>query len=348
MIGGHPQTPVTVGASGPAGTGPAVTAARSAARVRRVQAFGPPAILLLLCIGFAVSTTGFLAASNLRTIIDQAAIPLVLAVGLTFVVLQGSIDLSLEGVMAISSIALSLLIANNYNGSDLGAVAVMVVLALATSFGLLNGVLYTMLRIPSLLVTLGTWFVGLGAATLLYPARQPRILDDSFKQLALGRWLDQSRLVYVALVVLAVGFLLERYTRFGRVSFAIGGGEETARLSGLNLRRVKVLAFAFAGFCAGVAALMASARSGVGSVEAGEGRLFPAISAVVIGGTLLSGGRGGVVSSLIGVLILVVLANGLVLLGVGPYVQQIVQGAIIVLAVVAAHWQLRDRMAVAK
>lgn len=346
MSGAPTQSNATVGPSGP--TVSRAGAGAGAARVRRARTFGPPVILVLLCAGFALTAGDFLSASNLRTIIDQTAIPLVLAVGLTLVVLQGSIDLSLEGVMAICSIALSLLIANNFNSSDLGLAGVAIVLALATGFGLLNGLLYTLLRIPSLLVTIGTWFIGLGAATLLYPARQPRILDDSFKQLALGRWFDQSRLVYLALAVLLVGFLLERYTRIGRVSLAIGGGEETAQLSGLDLRKFKVIAFAFAGLCVGIAAVMASARSGVGSVEAGEGRLFPAISAVVIGGTLLSGGRGGMINSLIGVLILVVLANGLVQIGAGPYVQQIVQGTIIIVAVIAANWSLRNRMGVAK
>lgn len=337
-----------VGVSASTVTRPVDAGVNAARKVRRAQTVGPPIILVFLCVGFGLAAGDFLTVSNLRTIIDQTAIPLVLAVGLTLVVLQGSIDLSLEGVMAICSIALSLLIANNFNSNDLNLVGVVIVLALGTGFGLLNGLLYALLRIPSLLVTIGTWFIGLGAATLLYPARQPRILDDSFKQLALGRWFDQSRLVYLALAVLAVGFLIERYTRLGRVSFAIGGGEETAQLSGLNIRKFKIMAFAFAGFCVGMAALMATARSGVGSVEAGEGRLFPVISAVVIGGTLLSGGRGGMINSLIGVLILVVLTNGLVQVGAGPYVQQIVQGAIIVIAVVAANWSLRDRMGVAK
>lgn len=337
-----------MGASAPTVSGPAVSRPTASARFRRAQTFGPPLILLLLCVGFAIASSSFLTVSNIRTIIDQSAIPVVLAVGLTLVILQGSIDLSLEGVMAVTSIVLSLLIANNYNGNELGLLAVLIAVALGGAFGLINGLLFTFLRIPSLLVTLGTWFIGLGIATVLYPARQPRILDEDFKALAIGRWLDQSRVVYVALAVLLVGYLIQRYTRLGRTSYAIGGGEDVAALSGLNLRRYKILAFCFAGLCAGIAAVMAAARSGVGSVEAGDGRLFPAISAVVIGGTLLSGGRGGVVNSLVGVLILVVLANGMVLLGVNPYVQQIVQGAIIVAAVAAANWRLRERMAVAK
>jgi ribose transport system permease protein len=310
--------------------------------------WGPLAILAVVALGAAISSSQFLTTANIQTIAAQAAIPLVLVCGLTFVVVQGSIDLSLEGTMAVCSVATALLVANDYNGDDLGYLGVLIVVVVGAVIGLANGLLYTRLRIPSLLVTLGTWFVGLGLAALLFPGRTPRVRDDALRSWSLHEWLGVSRLVYVALACLLVAWLLQGYTRFGRYSYAIGGGEETARLSGLRLDRYKVAAFAFAGLMAGVAAVMATARLGVGSAQAGEGQLFPAISAVVIGGTLLSGGRGGVLHGLVGVLILTVLNNGMLLAGVDSYIQQAVQGAIIVAAVVATNWHLRDRMRVIK
>jgi ribose transport system permease protein len=250
--------------------------------------------------------------------------------------------------MAVSSVATALLVANDYNNNDLGYLGVLVVVLIGGAFGLVNGLPYTRLRIPSLLVTLGTWFVGLGIAALLFPGRTPRVHDADVLGWSLHQWLGISRLTYVALACLLVSWLLQRFTRFGRYTYAIGGGEETARLSGLHLDRYKVAAFAFAGLMAGLAGVMATARLGVGTAQAGQGQLFPAISAVVIGGTLLSGGRGGVIHGFIGVMILTVLNNGMLLAGVDSYIQQAVQGAIIVGAVVATNWHHRDRMRVIK
>ncbi len=316
--------------------------------LRRLRTWGPLLILAALCVIFAVASPRFLTVDNLQTIANQSAIPIVLVCGLTFIVIMGSIDLSLEGAMAVTSVVSALLIANDVNGSDLGYLAVLIGVGLGLLFGLVNGLLYTKLRLPSLLVTVGTWFVGLGIAALLFPARQPRISDGSLRAWSLDTLLGVSRLVFVALACVLVAYLLQRYTKFGRYCFAIGGGEDTARLSGLPLDRVKVAAFGFAGLMAGLAGVMATTRLGVGSVEAGEGLLFPTISAIVIGGTLLSGGRGGILHSLVGVLILGVLSNGMVLVGVDAYVQQAVQGAIIIVAVVLTTWHARSRMRVIK
>ena len=312
------------------------------------QSWGPVAILVVLVITFTIANSKFLTIDNIQTLAGQSAIPIVLATGLTFVILQGSIDLSLQGVMAVTSIVTALLVSNNVNGNELGYLGVGIALLAGLAFGLVNGLLYTRLRIPSLLVTIGTWFIGIGIASTLYPGQLPKVTDESIRAWSLDRWFGFNKLFFVALAVLLIGYVIQRFTRLGRYSYAIGGGEETARLSGIKLDRWKVGAFALAGLLSGLAGVMATSRLGVGSVQAGEGLLFPAVSAVVIGGTMLSGGRGGVVFSFVGVLTLTVLTNGMVLLGVDSYLQQAVQGAIIIIAVIGSTWRLRERLRVVK
>ncbi|MEO3887062.1 ABC transporter permease [Nonomuraea sp. B5E05] len=314
----------------------------------RIDQWAPIVMLVVLTAAFSMLNDQFMTADNWRTIANQAAIPMVLAVGLTFVILTGSIDLSAEGVMASTSISVSLMLANSLNSNDLGLVAVAGGIAIGAAFGLVNGLLYARLRLPSLIVTLGTWFIGLGIASYLFPDQQPVVRDQSFRSWALGEWLGVSRLVTIAVLVAVAGAVLLRYTRIGRHVYGIGGAEDLMRLAGIRVDTYKTLAFVIAGALAGLAGLMATAQLGVGNANAGADRLFPALSAVVLGGTHLAGGRGGVLQSVLGVLVLVVLGNGMILSGVGPYVQQAVVGAVIIVAVVATGWGARDRLRVVK
>ena len=322
--------------------------ARRAARTRRLQTWGPLAVLVILCAIFGVVTPDFATFANFGALLDASAIPLILVTGLTFVVLQGSIDLSIEGVMATASMVVALLIANSENTRDLGWGAVALALTASLALGAANGVLHVVLRLPTLMVTLGTWFIGLGIATALYPERQPQILHPGLQTLALGHLGGVSPIDWIALVVLGLGIVVQRQTTFGRASYAIGGNEAIARLSGLKVDRFKVAAFVLSAGLAGLAGVLASARLGVGSVAAGADTLFPAVSAIVIGGTSLSGGRGGVLQSAVGVLILQVLRSGLVLTGTNPYLQHVVEGGVIVAAVAASNWRLRRRLRVVK
>ncbi len=335
--------PSSAGAT-PRGAG----ARRHPAATRRLQAWGPLTVLVALGVLFGATTPGFATAANAGALLDASAIPLILATGLTFVVLQGSIDLSVEGVMATASVATALLVANSENARDLGWGAVAVALLASLALGLANGLLHVALRLPTLMVTLGTWFIGLGVATALYPAHQPQILYPGLLALALGHLAGVSPIDWIALLVLGLGVVVQQRTGFGRASYAIGGNEAVARLSGLKVDRHKVCAFVLSAGLAGVAGVLASARLGVGSVAAGTDTLFPAVSAVVIGGTSLGGGRGGVLQSAVGVLILQVLQSGLVLNGTNPYLQRLVEGVAIVGAVTASTWRLRRRLRVVK
>lgn len=314
---------------------------------RSLLAAGPLLALVLITVGFAIANPGFMAVGNLRAIADQSSILLVVAIGATFVILTGSIDLSVPGVMAVASLTAALLAENDRNNHDFGILAVVAAIAVGIAFGALNGALCARLRIPSFMVTLGVGAIGVGIATVLTAGRPPRLLDESLRALALGGgWV--SGLVWVALAALLGAFAIQRYTRLGRYAFAIGGDEHLAVQSGIGVARYKTLVFALAGAFSGLAGVMASAQLGVGSVEIGVGQEFAAITAVVIGGTLLQGGRGSVLRTAVGTLIAVVMVNGLVLAGVDPLIQPAVQGVVIVAAVAVAGWSKRNRMQVVK
>jgi ribose transport system permease protein len=303
---------------------------------------------VVLCFGFGAADPGFATLQNVQTIVDRSAIPLILAVGMTFVIIQGSIDLSIEGLMAASSLTFAMLVVNSRTGMDLGVLGILLGMAAGGLFGLLTGVIVTKLRIPSFMVTLGIWSVSMGIAMLVSGGQPPLIRDGAMRALGLGQTFGFPNLGIVALGCLALGYILQTYTRFGRYSYVIGGGEDLARLSGIKVDRYKIMVFAFAGLLAGLAGVLESARIGLGHVDIGLGQMFAAITAVVIGGTSLSGGRGGVFQSAVGVIILVVLANGMIFVGVSPYFQKAVQGAIILAAVLGATWHLRNRLRVVK
>ena len=155
-------------------------------------------------------------------------------------------------------------------------------------------------------------------------------------------------MVYIAAAAVAIGFVLQNYSQFGRLCYAIGADEKTTRQSGVAVDFHKVLGFAVAGLASGLGGTMISAQLAVGNPAAGQGFLFPAISAAVVGGTLLSGGRGGILQSVSGVFILEVLQNGMIQLGIDPYIRHVVEGIIIVGALAAGNWQLRAKLRVVK
>lgn len=314
----------------------------------RLVSWGPLPALVVLSLLLSVINPRFATFANVAAILDQAAIPIVVVMGLTFVVLMGSIDLSVEGIIGATSMVTALLALNDSNAHDLGLFAVLASVLLGTLLGSFNGIVHVALRVPSFMVTLGTWSIGLGIGAVLFGTRPPRLLDPYVRGLGLGSWAGLSRFTYVAALAVLVAVVVQRYTLLGRYAFAIGGGAEIARQSGVPVGRYKVAVFAMAGAFTGLAGAMTTIRTGVGAVDAGNGRLFGTIAAVVIGGTLLSGGRGGVGRSVIGVLLLVVLGNGMILVGISSYVQQAVQGLIIVLAVFVTMWRHRERMRVIK
>ena len=338
------------GAGGENGQGPVAPAgrARAARSADVVQTWASLIALGVLLVVFAAISPQFRTVGNLQQIVDAAAVLAVLATGITFVLLLGAIDLSLPGVIGACAMTVSLLVANSRNDQDLGLLGVGLTIGLGAAFGLLSGLLSTRLRIPTFMTTLGMSAIGIGIATLLFDGSRPVVLDETLNGWATSRVGGFTVLSLIAVAAVATGWAIQRWTRVGRYAAAIGGGEDIVALSCVPVARYKALAFAVAGAFYGLGAVMVTVRLGSGVVEAGAGLDFAAITAAVIGGTLLSGGRGGVLQSMIGVVALTVLANGLILTGVSPYVQQAVQGVIVVLAVAVAVWPVRHRLGVVK
>ena len=319
---------------------------RSQATLSRLG--GPLTALVVLSIAFQLSSGSFLTVANLRSVIEASAVPAIVAAGISFVLIMGAIDLSMEGVMATASMVAALLVANGVNGNHYGALGLVAALLVSVGFGLFNGMLNSILRMPSLIVTLGTWFIGLGLAAVLFPQRVPQIKDGLFLGLAQVRILDFSLTVFIALALVAVAQLILTFTTLGRMVYAIGGEEQLLAASGVPVRRYKVAAFALSGLFAGIGSLLLSAQLGSGNTDIGSGHLFPAISASVLGGTVLTGGRGGAVQSALGALILEVLNNGLIQIGAGPYTRNIISGTIILAAVAIGGWNRRTMLRVVK
>lgn len=310
----------------------------------RLQLWGPAAALLVLCVGFGVAEPRFATVENAVAIADRCAIPLILAVGMSFVVLQGSIDLGVEGTMAACSLVLAMLVLNSRTGLDLGWGGVALALLPGLVLGLVNGALVAGLGVPSFMATLGVWSASLGVAMLLSGGQPPLIRDAGLRAFGLGRTGAVPNLALVALAVVAAGACLQHYTRFGRYSMAIGAGEALMRQAGIAVGRYKVAAFGLSGLLAGLAGVLGSMQIGLGHVDIGLGQMLATVTAVVIGGTSLSGGRGGVLQSALGTVILAVLADGMIFVGVTPELQKAVQGAIILLASLMASWHLRSRL----
>lgn len=296
---------------------------------------GLGATIIVLVITFALLNPRFVSIANVRNILEQVSIPLILGVGATLVILLGSIDLSIQGVMATSAMIFVLLSANSRGSKDFGVLAIVAAIVGALILGALSGLILTRLQVPSFVVTLGMWYIGLGIATLLYGSE----VLPTFSDPKISGW--SSRLAFgipnsfwAALLIVLLGAGLLGFTALGRATLAIGMNEEVAANSGLNVNLIKVVIFAVAGALAGVAGIIAAIRLGSGSPAAGNGTLFVTIPAVVIGGTSLGGGVGGVARTVLGVFILTIINNGLTLAGVSSYFQAGVAGLILILAVV--------------
>lgn len=307
------------------------------------------ALVALIVMFSVLNPESFVSVVNLQTILDQASVPLILGVGATLVILLGCIDLSVEGLMSACGVAFVLLSANSRTDADLGLWAVGVGLALGALLGLANGLAHTLLKVPSFIVTLGMGFVGFGIATLLFGSDQlPFLADGGIKTWPTDKFLGLTHSFWLAAVVVALGIVVSKYTRLGRYTYAIGNNEQIARDNGVPVGRYKVAVFTVAGACSGLAGVLTTMQLGSAPARIGIGMLFLTIAAVVIGGTSLGGGKGGVLRTAVGVLMLTVINNGLIHSGVSPNVQSAVSGGVLVVAIIMAAWPHRSRLRIAK
>ena len=285
--------------------------------------------LLVLAAVLSALTPYFFTISNLLNVVQQTAINAIIAVGMTYVIISGGIDLSVGSILALAGILL---------GSALRAgvpvpLAILGGLLTGTLMGSLNGLLITRGKLPPFIATLGMMSVARGAALVYSDGRPISGFDASFRELATGAlWLAPVP-VAIMIALYGISHLLLTRTKHGRYLYAMGGNEQAAILSGVSVRLHKGLAYAFSGLTSGIAAVILTARLNSAQPIAGIMYELEAIAATVIGGTSLMGGEGTLSGTLIGALIIGVLRNGLNLLGVSAFLQQIVIGSVIILAV---------------
>jgi ribose transport system permease protein len=293
-------------------------------------------VLLLLIVVFSIACgRNFASRDNLVAILNQLAIPLVIAFGLTFVIMIGSIDLSIDGTVGMAGSLMAVFVLNSqFPGMNMGVWGALLADLTSVVVGFIVGIVHVKLRIPSFMVTFAFMYICRGIGMLSYQGHPPTINDPLFVALAKASFLGIPFITWVALLMMALCYFIQEYTAFGRYIYAVGTNESIPRAVGVSVDKVKIQVFTLAGFLFGVAGVIGAIRLGQGQVGIGEGLMFPAQAAVVVGGTSLAGGKGGVVNTIVGVLIMTVLTNGLVLLSVNPYVRTGIQGLIILVAVI--------------
>ena len=306
----------------------------------KARRFGTVIGLLVLCAVLWALTPHFLTVSNLLNIAQQTSINAIVAAGMTFVIVSGGIDLSVGSIVALAGVALGVML----QGGQSPFIAVPGAIAVGTGCGLLNGLLVSVGGLPPFIATLGMMSVARGTALVFTEGRPVSGFDEGFRWLATGTAGFVPAPVLVMLMVYAVAHLVLTRTTFGRYVYAIGGNEEATRLSGVAVRFHKTAIYGVSGALSAVAAIVLTARLNSAQPIAGMMYELDAIAATVIGGTSLSGGSGSLVGTLVGALIMGVLRNGLNLLGVSSFLQQIVIGGVIVGAVLVDTLLKRHRV----
>lgn len=297
--------------------------------------WAPLIVLLVLIAFFTVLEPRFFSVRNLARIAISASPALMVAIGVTFVIIMGSIDLSMEGTVSVSAVVFAFaFIALGGTMAGPGWLALPLAMLVGAGIGLVNGLVHVKLKIPSFMASLAMGFVGTGLALLLTGGDRIRVEDEIFRGLLTERLLGFPLMVYVAGLFLLLAWFIQSRTALGRNFYAVGGGEELAHASGLNVNRVRVLGFTLAGMFYAVGALLAVGRIGIAETATGNNFMFMSITSVVVGGTALWGGIGGVWNTLVGVLIVNVIGNGMVVIGLPGYVQDGVLGAMVIAAVV--------------
>lgn len=293
----------------------------------KVSRFFPFLLLLTLCIVFSLMSTRFLTVGNAMIIAQQAVVLLVTALGMTFVIVAGSIDLSVGAVVAVSALAAAM------TSSTLGPFAIVPACLVGLFCGWLNGIVIAKGKVPSFIVTLGAMVIYRGIVLLFTRGAPVSIEDEQFLSVYAGRTLGIPHSALIALLLVTLSTVILNRTVFGREVKAIGGGERVARLTGIHIDRVKIGMFALLGLLCGVAGLLQSSRAMAATAQLGEGLELDVIAAVVVGGTPLTGGIGSIQGTILGVFIITILSNGMNMVGVDPYLQNIVKGLVMVASV---------------
>jgi ribose/xylose/arabinose/galactoside ABC-type transport system permease subunit len=294
-------------------------------------------LLVIMIVFFSVTQSSFLSGGNISAILTSSSILWIAAMGLTFVMLSGGFDLSIGSMLALTGVALGWFL--NDAGLPL-AVALVATVALGTLLGgLVNGFLIGKLGLSFLVVTLGSLILFRGLTNYWSGSKTTQVISPFLDALAFGSTLGIPNPVWLMATTFFVMLYVQKFTYFGRDIYAVGGNVEAARLSGIRTSRTIIAVYAISGGLAALAAIMQDARIGAASPQVGENLVFSAAAAVLLGGTSFSGGLGGVSGTVVGVLFLGVLQNGLSVAGVQSYWQQIITGGILIGAITLDYAQ---------
>lgn len=301
-------------------------------RVKALTAtLGPFIGLFLIILIISILNPGFLSAPNLLNVLRQVSINALIAFGMTFVILTGGIDLSVGAILAFSGAITATLLSS---GMD-PILAILIGLLIGAALGAINGIIIAKGKVAPFIATLATMTIYRGATLMFTDGRPVSNLGDStfFQMLGGGYFFGIPMPAITMMISFVILYLILKKTTFGRRVYAVGGNEEASILSGIKVDRIKIYVYSLTGFLAAVAGVILTSRLNSAQPTAGTMYELDAIAAVVLGGTSLTGGKGWIVGTLIGALIIGVLNNGLNLLGVSSFFQQVVKGSVILLAV---------------
>jgi erythritol transport system permease protein len=317
-------------------------------------------VLVLLVIFFSAISSEYLTQSNLILMTKHVAINAILAIGVTFVILTGGIDLSVGSIAGLASMVAGGLLFKGLHlpgGTLFFSVAVVILLGILVGalVGAVNGVLVTRFRVAPFIATLGMLYIARGAAQLLsnggtFPdlAGDPGRGNQGFHVIGVDSWLGVPVAVWIMAAVTAAAIVVTTKTPFGRRVFAVGGNERAAVLSGIRVNRIKIAVYIISGCCAALAGLLLTSELGAAYPDTATTYELNAIAAAVLGGTALSGGRGTILGTVMGAFVIGFLSDGLVLVGVSTFWQSVVKGAVIIVAVITEQAQQRLQAGLAR
>lgn len=303
----------------------------SSGLVKNLKAMGILWALILICMIAAVISPNFLRPANVVNVVRAVSLNGIIAMGMTFVVLTGGVDLSVGSIVGVVAVSSAIMMQKGLNP----VVTVLAGLAIGTILGLVNGIGVTRGKLAPFIMTLGTMTALRGVARYIANGSPQNWRDAGidFSFLGQGSILGIPVPVYIFLAVFGIAFYVLKYTQFGRSVYALGDSREAARLCGINTKRIETMCFVITGFLSALSAIIFISRLGIGQPEAGDGYELDALAMVYIGGASTAGGSGSVFGTLVGACLISVINNILNLMGISPFIQKVIQGVIIILAV---------------